>query len=248
MEFGFGSGILTGLRLDVSGVQTPIRFGALQDVSVEFAGDTKQLWATNQYPIDVARGKTKISGKAKVAEIKARMYNDLFFGQTLSTGSLKYAYNESTTLSNTTVAPAYTIANSGSTPLADQGVFYITNGNQLTAVSSAPVSGQYTFVASTGVYGFSTFDNNTGVYVNYTYHIATGLTISGSNPLMGNTPRFQATFFQQFENNQVVLVLNNCVSSRLTFPTRIDDYVIADLDFDAFADSGNNVFSWYSSN
>jgi len=247
MEFGFGSGILTGIRTDITtSTQTPVRFGALQDVSIEFSGDTKQLWATQQYPIDSARGKTKITGKAKVAEIKARMYNDLFFGQTLSTGSLKYAYNESTTLATGT--PSYTVANSASTPLVDQGVFYVANGNQLVAVSATPSSGQYTFNVGTGVYTFGSADGGSGVFMNYTYHSASGYTISGQNPFMGNTPRFQATLFQPFEGNQVVLVLNQCVASRLTFPTRIDDYVIADLDFDAFADNAGNVFSWYMNN
>jgi len=43
-------------------------------------------------------------------------------------------------------------------------------------------------------------------------------------------------------------VLNSCVSTRLTFPTSIDDYVIQDLDFSAFANSAGNVGSWNSAN
>lgn len=246
MEFGFGSGILTGLRTDNSGTNTPLRFGALQDVSVEFTGDTKELFSTQQFPIDTARGKTKITGKAKVAEIKAQMYNELFFGQTLTTGQLKYAFNESTTLSNTTVAPSYTVANSGSTPLVDQGVFNATSGNQLSAVASSPVSNQYTFNVSTGVYSFSTFSNNQGVLTNYTYNVASGFNIAIGNPQMGVTPRFQATLMQQYENQQIVLVLYACVSNRLSYPTRIDDYLIQDLDFNAYANPAGNVGSWNS--
>ncbi len=246
MEFGFGSGVLTGIRNDVAGT-TPMRFGALQDVTVEWIGDTKELFATTQYPLDAARGKTKISGKAKVAEIKAQMYNDLFFGQTLTTGALKFAWNESTTLG--TGAASYTIANSGSTPLVDQGVFYVSNGNQLLAQTSAPsTAGAYRFTAATGIYAFSSFDASTGVYVNYTYNSAAGFNIGGQNPLMGNTPTFQATLMQQFENNQVVVGVYKCIWTRLTVPTRIDDYVIADLDFSAFAAANGTVFSWNSSN
>lgn len=247
MEFGFGSGVLTGLRTDDAGTNTPVRFGALQDVNVEFTGEIKELFATQQFPLDVARGKVKITGKAKVAEIKAVMFNELFFGQTLATGQLKYAWNESTTLG--TGAASYTVTFSGSTPLVDQGVFYYSTGNQLTAVSSGPsTAGQYAFVPATGVYSFSTFDASAGVLVNYTYKVATGFNIAGGNPLMGVTPRFKATLFQTFENNQIVLVLNKCVSTRLTFPTRIDDYVIEDLDFSAFDDGSGNVFSWNSTN
>jgi len=248
MEFGFGSGILTGIRNDSSGTYTPIRFGALQSVSVEWNGDIKELYSTGQFPIDTARGKTKIQGKAKVAEIKAAMYNDLFFGQTVAGGQLKYAFNESSTLG--TGAASYTVTNSGSTPLVDQGVFLGTNGNQFAAVSSSPGSGQYTFNASTGVYTFSTHSAGLGMLFNYTYTVTTGNNIAIANQFMGTTPRFQATLFQQYPNStsQIVLVLNSCVSTRLTLPTSIDDYVIQDLDFSAFANSAGNVGSWNSAN
>lgn len=242
MEFGFGSGILTGTRTDLTGVQTPTRFGALQNVDIEFDGDIKMLWATQQFPIDSARGKTKIMGKAKVAEVKGELYNNLFFGQTLATGGTNYAYNESTTLA--TGAASYTITNSGSTPLTDQGVFLTSNGNQLNVVSSAPGSNQYTFNASTGVYAFSTFQASQGVFVNYLYTVTAGINIAIGNPFMGTTPRFAVTLFQSFEGSQVVLQLYSCVSSRLTFPTRIDDYVIADLDFSSFANAAGNVGNW----
>lgn len=242
MEFGFGSGILTGIRNDIGGTQTPIRFGALQNVDIEFDGDIKMLFATQQFPIDSARGKTKIVGKAKTAEVKGELYNGLFFGQTLTTGGTNYAYNESTTLG--TGAASYTVANHASTPLTDQGVFDVITGNQYTAVSSAPGSLQYTFNAATGVYSFSTFSAGLGVLVNYLYTVNTGVNIAGGNPFMGTTPRFQATLFQQYEGYQIVLQLYNCVSNRLTFPTHIDDYVITDLDFSAFANASGNVFNW----
>lgn len=244
MEFGFGSGLLTGIRTDVVS-STPRRFGVLQDVNIEFTGETKELFGQYQFPVDTARGKTKITGKAKLAEINTRAYNDLFFGQTAATGQLKYAFNETTTLG--TGAASYTVANSGSTPLTDEGVFYVTPlGAQLEGVgTAAPNSGQYGWNASTGVYNFAAADAGAVISVNYLYHVTTGMNLAiGGTQFMGNTPRFKATFFQQFENNQVVLVLNACVSSRLTFPTRIDDYVIEEFDFSAFADSNGIVGSW----
>lgn len=242
MEFGFGTGILTGVRTDTSGTNTPLRFGALQGAAVEFNGDTKELFSTYQYPIDTARGKTKITGKVKVAEIKGSMYNDLFFGQTLAAGQTKYAFNESTTLG--TGAASYTVSNSGSTPLTDQGVFFGSNGNQLAAVSSAPGSGQYTFNAATGVYTFSTHSASLGMLFNYTYTVSSGYNISGASLLMGNTPRFQATLFQRYNNQDIVLTLYACVSSRFTFPTTLDDYTYQDLDFSAFADSAGRTFNF----
>jgi len=242
MQFGFGSGILTGTRTDIAG-GSPIRFGALQNVDVEFSGEIKELYSMNQYPIDTARGKTKVSGKAKVAEIKGHMYNDLFFGLTLNTGSTRYQWNEAATAGST-----YVVANASSTPLVDQGVFNASTGIQFyNAGTAAPAAGQYTFAASTGTYTFAAGDSGTHVLISYTYTSATvGFNIPITNPLMGNTPRFTATLFQQFENNQIVLTLNACVSTRLTFPTRLDDYVLQDLDFSAFADGGGNVGVWNS--
>ena len=248
-EYGFGSGIMTGLRNDVVGVQTPWRLGALQDVTISFAGEQKELFSFNTFPVDSARGKTKIQGKAKFAEIKAQTYNSLFFGQTVTSGQLKFAFNETTTLG--TVTPSYTVANSGSTPLTDQGVFYQSNGEQLQAVSSGASSGQYVFVPATGVYTFSTFDISAAISVNYTYAVTTGQTITGANPLMGTTPRFQTTLMQQYETtnglpNQIVLVLPNCVGTMLDFPTRVDDYVIQGFDFVAYAASSGIPFYWYT--
>ena len=247
MEFGFGSGVLTGVRTDTAGVNTPIRFGALQDVAVEFSGDTKELYSMQSYPIDTARGKIKLTGKAKVAQIRAKMYNELFFGETLTTGSVKYMFNESTTLA--TGAASYTVANAASTPLTDQGVFLGSDQTQYDRISSSPGSGQYSFVASTGVYTFSTFSAGLGVLINYTYASTSGLTITSSNPLMGDTPRFQATLFQKSPHStkQIVLVIRAAVSNRLTFPTRIDDYTIQDLDFSGFADNSGVPFVWSTS-
>lgn len=243
MQFGFGSGVLTGTRTDIAGA-SPVKFGALQNVDLEFGGETKELYAVNQYPIDTARGKTKVSGKAKVAEIKGHMYNDLFFGLTLNTGSTKYAWNEAVP----SLAGTYTVANAASPPIVDQGVFDALTGDQYYIVSSAPATGQYSFVGSTGVYTFAATDAGKSVQISYTYHATTGFNIPITNPLMGNTPRFSVTLFQQFENKQIVLTLNACVSTRLTFPTRIDDYVLQDLDFGAFADPGGNVGIWSTTN
>ena len=247
--FEFGSGILTGTRTDLTGIQTPRRFGVLQDVSIDFAGDIKMLFGTNQFPVDTARGKTKIDGKAKFAGIQAAGYNDLFFGQTLATGQSKYAYNERTTLGSSTAAITYTVANAASTPLVDQGVFYGGTGSnagvQLTAGTAAtPASANYSFNTSTGIYTFGPTDSNASVLVNYKYSVSTGFNIAINQQFMGTTPRFGLTLFQIFEGNQMVLNLYQATSSKLTYPTRIDDYVINEMDFSAFANAADEVGVW----
>src|SRR5579864_5008732 len=114
-EYGFGAGFLTGLRTDISNA-TPRQFGTPQDVAIEFTGDIKELFGQYQYPVDTARGKTKITGKAKFATIQGRMYNDLFFGQSITTGQNKFVRppGEAFTLGSTVVATTNATSAAGS--------------------------------------------------------------------------------------------------------------------------------------
>jgi len=75
MAFQFGSGTLAATPT----VGSPATFGGLQDVSVDFSFTNKQLNGSSQFPLVIARGTGKISGKAKFANIDAALFNDLFF-------------------------------------------------------------------------------------------------------------------------------------------------------------------------
>src|SRR6266478_2673194 len=69
-------------RTDVTGSGIgPDQFGILQDVQIEWDWQTKELWGQFQFPVDIARGQGKISGKAKFARIFGAIYGNLFFGQ-----------------------------------------------------------------------------------------------------------------------------------------------------------------------
>src|SRR5689334_22622699 len=94
--YGFGSGSLFGYRTDVA-VPQPVQFGALQDVSLDLSFNIKELFGQSQFPLAVARSTAKVTGKAKSARIIASQFNELFFGQTLTTGQKATAVNESGT-------------------------------------------------------------------------------------------------------------------------------------------------------
>ncbi|MFX5222171.1 hypothetical protein ABTD21_19995, partial [Acinetobacter baumannii] len=49
--------------------------------------DVKELYGQGQFPVDIARGKGKITGKAKVARLNGLLVNSILFGQAMSTGS-----------------------------------------------------------------------------------------------------------------------------------------------------------------
>lgn len=239
MQLLFGVGALWGQRSDITGVG-PDQFAILQDNSVDFTFEIKELYSQLGYPVDIARGKGKVTAKAKVARVFAALYADIFFGETVATGESNTSQNEVHTLAAATL----TVTNA-STFVSDLGVYYNTTSNlRFTYVTAAPSAlGQYS-VSAAGVYTFFTGDIGAVVSISYVYTDANGKTITINNHFMGYTPTFTATLYQSRttlgSSGQLTLRLNECMSNHLTIPTRIDDYAIQDFDFSAFA-SGNNV-------
>jgi hypothetical protein len=243
-QYGFGAGVLWGIRNDQTG-GTSRRFGAMQDISIDFAGESKELFGGSQFPLDVARAKMKIQCKAKFAEIQPSLYNDLFWGQTqLTTGSVNIANSEVSTTGSSTGSTSTLVAANASTFTLDLGVRYAATGVPLKLVASAPTVGQYA-VAGTGTYTMSSADASTAMLIDYEYSITgTGTIINGTNPLMGQAPRFMATFSESYENKNIVLTLYSCMSSKLSMPTKIDDYIIGEMDFEAYANAAGQVFQF----
>ncbi len=244
MQLIFGIGALWGQRSDVTGVG-PDQFAILQDNSVDFMFEVKELYSQLGYPVDIARGKGKITWKAKVARIFAALYADIFFGAAITTGEDNVSENETYTLATSTGSVSTLSVAHASTFVADLGVFYLAPGQDRFAyTTSAPTAaGQYT-TGVNGEYTFYTGDVGAAVAISYVYTDTTGKTITITNNFMGYTPTFVGTFYQsrntQGSTGQLTLRFNECVSSHLTIPSRIDDYAIQDFDFQAFA-GGNNV-------
>src|SRR5262249_30594886 len=189
--FQFGSGTLWGFPVggNVANSPTPTKFGTLQDVSLDISGDVKQLYGQKQFPEAVARGKCKITGKSKFAAINGKMFNDLFFGQTLGTGMIKTSLDEAGTVPATTPF-TITVVNS-STFKQDWGVRYALTGVPLTRVSSGPAQGQYS-VSVSGVYTFASADQSAPVLISYTFtQAAPGTQLNILNQLMGFAPTIQ---------------------------------------------------------
>lgn len=98
MQFLFGSGVFWGTPLtDANGaaisVPTPIQLGIMQDISIDISFDTKELYGQGQFPVAVGRGKGKMSGKAKVAQVNGNAINSLVFGQGMSSGITSDVYD-----------------------------------------------------------------------------------------------------------------------------------------------------------
>lgn len=240
MQLMFGSGYLYGFRTDVSN-PTPIQFGAFQEVGLDFAFTVKELMGQYQFPIDVARAGGKITGKAKNARLQARQLNDLFFNQTLVVGQKVSIIAEGPTAIPAT--PFQITVAQGATFVEDLGVVNSSTGIPFVRVAAAPTAGQYT-VSAGGVYLFASADNVSAiaVLINYTYTIAgAGQKFTIANKTMGDAPIWKAVLFGTYRSLKVQVELNACIATKLTMATKLEDYMIPEFDFSAFADASNNL-------
>lgn len=240
MQYSFGSGILYG-RSTGSNTPTPVRFGALQGVSLDFAFTTKELYGQYQFPIALGRGNGKITGKADFAQFNAQAFNDLFFGLTNpTTGSVRMAVSEAQTISANIVT-----ATNAANFVADYGVVRASDASIFTRVTASPTGLQYSCNESTGVYTFNSSQNAVAVQVSYTYNDgANGKKIAITNQLLGNSPQFIAAFTETFNGKTMTIVLNACMSSKLALTTKLEDFTIPQFDWQAYADSSNVIGSF----
>jgi hypothetical protein len=247
MQLAFGAGALWGNRTDQTGSGIgPDQFGILQDVEIDWDWQVKELYGQFQFPLDIARGQGKITGKAKFARIFGAIYGDLFFGQTPGTGQLTVAENEAAIVPST---GAYTVTVGEAANFADDlGVWYADGANaggRFTRVTTPAAAGQYSVNPATGIYTFSSADASAALLISYLYNAASGKKLVVTNQLMGVTPVFKATFYTSKTTQGIAaglaLVLNACTATKLALPTRIDDYEIQEFDFSAFADPTGTI-------
>lgn len=237
---------------------SPVQFGIVQDVTIDDESDIKELYGAAQYPVDIGRGKSKISIKCKQAEFNALLFNSIYFGQTLTAGyEAVLADSVGTAIPGTagsTSVHVTSTAPTGGTSLfvADLGV-QDGNGVPFTRVASSPTGGQYaltTGVSSTGAtYTFSDQDVGRTVFINYQYSNATnpstGTILTINNLPMGQVPVFSAQFFNTRRSQTIWRKFPACVGTKLSMDFKNDDFAIPDFEFSAFADS-NNVVQQFS--
>lgn len=238
--FSFGSGVLLGQRTDIAN-STPVNFGLVQEVHLDLQFAAKELYGQYQFPVAIARGQAKASGKAKMAQVSGLAFNNLFFGASLAVGQLATSFGEAQNIPSGT---PFTISVANASAWQDDyGVVFAATGLPLAKVTSAPAAGQYSVAA--GVYTFNSTDAGKGVLISYTYSISgSGQQFTLANPLLGATPTFQAQLYTSFQGKPVNVKLFNCVSSKLSFATKLEDFVIPELDFDIFANPAGNVLQW----
>ncbi len=74
--------------------------------------------------------------------------------------------------------------------------------------------------------------------------VGTSGTITYANQLVGTVvPSFQLIWNMAYKGKTLQWTLNQCVSKKLAFTGKLEDYVVPDFDFMASADQNNNVFA-----
>lgn len=239
----FGTGNL--FTIPTGANPTPNRVGALQDVSVDFSFDMKQLYGGAQFPLEQARGKGKIDLKATAGRFDPVMFNNIVFGLTTTTGEALNSVDESATPS----AGTFTVANGG-TFSVDLGVYNTVTKLYMTRVASAPSTGQYAVNVATGVYTTNTAQNGQLLRVSYTYtSSSTGTKLAYTNQLMGSNIVFGLELVNSYvgaDNIKRSLLLHfpavQC--PKLSIPMKLDDFSLPQLEMHAQDDGSGNVFDY----
>lgn len=237
MQVNFGTGYLFGIPSGAN--PTPVNFGVLQSVDINFDSTLKQLYGQNQFPVALGRGPMKVTGKASYAQIRAEAFNSLFFGNAAAAdGGVLQANNEPGAVPAPSGPYTITVVNSA-TWQTNLGVVNASTGIPLKRVASAPATGQYSVAA--GVYTFAAADANMAVLISYTYtnSTATYKKVTLSNQLMGSAPVFQVNLGTTYNGKVFNLQLNSCTASKLAVPFKNQDFTINDFEFEANTDAAD---------
>jgi hypothetical protein len=235
-QYSFGIGALIAQRTDTISA-APAQFGTLQEVQLDLSYTIKELTGQFQAPAALARGGLKITGKAKAARINALNFNNIFFGQTLSSGNTLTQLGEAQTVP---AVSAYTVTvNNHAAFVADLGVAYASTAAMLTPVAGSPATGQYSVTG--GVYTFSTGDAGANLLFTYTYTTSSGSGIALTNQLMGSQPTFKLVLSEQYQGKTLNIQLNSVIAPKLSLAFKNEDFMVPEFDFQAAADVAGNI-------
>jgi hypothetical protein len=238
--YAFGSGVLIGTPAGAN--QTPINFGLVQDVTYDETTTLKELYGQNRRALAIGAGTIKATVKAKMARISGVALASLLYGVATVPGHAATAFGEAGTIPTTPYQ--VTVANSA-TWTVDQGVVFTLSGLPLKRVASAPITGQYSVAA--GVYTFAAADTTKAVLITYNYTIAgSGLNIPLGNPLLGPTVNFAANLYgvDPTTGLSYSLQLANCVTEKFSFGTKLEDFLMPELDFRCYANAAGVYGQW----
>jgi hypothetical protein len=244
LEFGTGLLYATPNAGNLPTNPSPVRL-LLQEVSIDIKGDLKKLYTQYQFPIATARGKVEVMGKAKIVNYDPDPINQLFWAQSATAGIEIPIDLEVDAIP--VASPFVVYVTNNSTYAQDHGVSYgngTPSGQMFLNVGSnfPSQAAQYTINTTSGKYQFASVDNSYTVNISYTYTNATrGKTIALSSQLMGYAPSCVVDVWANFRSKLLGIRLNACTFGSWTYPSKLEDFWVSDVAFDANLDSSNNL-------
>ena len=244
--YNFGAGNLYAAAA-VNGVTNSLKFGTLQEFSLDFSATFKELYGQQSFAVSIAKGQTKVSGKAKAAAISAKLWNQVYFGQAASAGQTLTQVGEVGTQASNggqiLLANGATLVDVLSVTRADTGAPLTRVGGgagQVSALSAGP--GVY---ISPGTVAGSILCSGdlVGVplLIDYTYTVTSGTTLALANQQTGVAPSFKLTSGFQYDGKAATLILNRVYAPKLSLAFKNEDFTVPEFDFMMSADASGNV-------
>ncbi len=237
--YAFDSGSIYMIDSRPGSDKTPQLVGAMQEISMDVTFSNNVERGNFQYDFKAMRKASKISGKAKFAQIKGAILSQLLFGQTLSSGSQAVSVGELKTIPSTgakTITP--TPPSSGTFSL-DLGCILDATAKVLKLVTGTPGAGQYSI--SGGTYTFNAAEAGKVVSISYRYMVTTGNSLVLNNLYSVLVPEFIVVMNADGNGKQATWTLNACYSDQLGFVTKLEDFTIPEFSFTAKADASNVI-------
>jgi len=185
-----------------------------------------------------ATGQYSVAGPvASAAGAQASFATNVMTVTVAPTDGTKFAVGQVITAAG--VTPGTTIVSLG-TGIGGTGTYNL---------STTPGTIAAEAVSASSVYQFAAADAGKTVFVSYQY-TATSTTAKTSivqNLLMGSAPTFRIDLTDGFNGKGASLSLFSCMASKLTLATKLDDFMVPEFDFSAFANAAGQVLQWGTS-
>ncbi len=233
-QFVFGAGALFAAANGGQATQV----AAVQGAQVTFQFAVKELYGRNAFPIAVPRGQGKVTGHVDFIGLHSALFTDIFLNTVAGPVPVQAIQGELQTVANGAAT-----ACQASNFVALQLVADANSGVPMELVLNAPAPWQFT--CNAGVFGFNAAQNGANVTLSYTRAIAANSSvITQTNIFAQDGPAFMAVLTESFQGQQMTLVLNECVPTKLDLVSKLEDWMACSMDFECRADINGVVGSW----
>jgi len=221
--------------------QTPLRLGTLKNVTIDVTLEHNYPGTQLETKIQPARAGVSIACSAALGSFSGRAISQIWFGQNVESGNYKVVRDEEHTIPSTPGPYTVTVTSPG-TYDDDLGVVNAaTSANYALNATAPAAAGEY--ARSANVYTFHADDAGKTVAISHLYTLATGKKITLTNRWKDLAPMFVCILNGWYNEQQMTVVLKNCVTERFTMPTVLDQFMLMDFEFEALAGTDGSIGS-----